>query len=114
LVIESKGLLIGEGVDPATLAKIKELLRSERGVRAVRRMLTMHFGPGTVLLTMDLEFRDGLSASEIADAVDRLKEKIRSAHPEIKHIFIESESIRAGNPRTDRGSGEVDRNEELR
>jgi hypothetical protein len=63
-------------------------------------MLTMYFGPETVLLTMDLQFRDGLSALEHQDVVRRLEQRIRSAHPEIKHIFIESESI-AGGKRTD-------------
>ncbi|MGH7834419.1 MAG: cation diffusion facilitator family transporter, partial [Candidatus Binatia bacterium] len=101
LIIESKGLLIGEGVDPTTLEKLKELVQSEPEVRAVRRMLTMHFGPETVLLTMDLQFRDGLSAVETEEVMRRLEEKIRSARPEINHIFIEAESINTGNRRID-------------
>jgi cation diffusion facilitator family transporter len=95
LIIESQGLLIGEGVDQDTLQELKELARSEPGVRDVRRLLTMHFGPHTVLLTMDLQFGDQLSADDIEQAVKRLEAKIRSAHPEITHVFVESESIKS-------------------
>jgi cation diffusion facilitator family transporter len=116
LIIESKGLLIGEGVDLPTLQKLRELVQSEPSVSKVRRILTMHFGPQTVLLTMDLEFRPGLTAVETESVIERLEEKIRSARPEIKHIFIEAESIRSQKP--PRGAGleanrDVAREEEL-
>jgi divalent metal cation (Fe/Co/Zn/Cd) transporter len=55
--------------------------------------LTMHFGPRTILLAMDLQFRNDLSAAEVEDSVDRLEETVRKHHRDIKHIFIESESL---------------------
>jgi divalent metal cation (Fe/Co/Zn/Cd) transporter len=53
----------------------------------------MYFGPHTVLLAMDLQFRKNLSAVELERTVDRLEETIRKRHPDIKHIFIESDSL---------------------
>jgi divalent metal cation (Fe/Co/Zn/Cd) transporter len=44
------------------------------------------------LLNLEIQFRKNLSAEELALAVDRLEEKIRSQHPEVKHIFIEQNS----------------------
>jgi cation diffusion facilitator family transporter len=94
LAYESKGLLIGEGVDRATLDSIRELAESDPAVTRVVRPLTMHFGPTEVLLTLELEFRRGQSAGDAAAAVDRLDRAIRAAHPQIKHIFIEAQSLR--------------------
>ncbi len=96
LVYESKGLLVGEGADPQTLESIKELLYAEPGVKKVISPLTMHFGPRTILLTVDIEFDKKLSALEVEEAVDRLEKNIRDKFPDIKHIYIEAGAVSAG------------------
>ena len=93
LAYESKGLLVGEAVDPETLKDIRRLAESDPRVESVKNALTMHFGPHTILLAMDLSFRPNLSAIEVEESIDRLEEKIRSRYPNVKHIFIESESL---------------------
>jgi divalent metal cation (Fe/Co/Zn/Cd) transporter len=93
LAYESKGLLIGEGVDPNVLASIRSLVKTDPAVAGIKKALTMHFGPNEVLLTLDVRFKKHLQAEEIATAVNRLEKKIRGQHPEIKHIFIEAKSL---------------------
>lgn len=93
LAYESKGLLIGEGVDRQTLNSIRKIAREDPAVVKVRKALTMHFGPHDVLLTLDIQFREELTAAEISAAVDHLEKKLRDQHPEIKHIFIEAKSL---------------------
>ena len=95
---ESKGLLVGEGADPATLQSIKKLAESAPTVTNVERPLTMYFGPHTVLLTMDVEFRDNLSGAERDAAVQRLEKVIREKHHDINHIFIEAKSLSRKRP----------------
>ncbi|MGH7848276.1 MAG: cation diffusion facilitator family transporter [Candidatus Binatia bacterium] len=102
LAYESKGLLVGEGADPETLASIKAVAESDSAVEKVNRPLTMHFGPHTVLLSMDVQFRKGMSCMEIESAVGRLEEIIRSKHQDIKHIFIEAQSIAPNGREKDR------------
>jgi divalent metal cation (Fe/Co/Zn/Cd) transporter len=103
LAIESRGLMLGEAVDPQTQASIRRLTEADPAVVRIRRPMTMHFGPDVVLLALEVQFREGLSAREIEEAVDRLEATIRAAHPQIKHIFLEAESIR---PRALRGTAE--------
>ena len=95
---ESKGLLVGEGADPATLQSIKKLAESAPTVTKVERPLTMYFGPHTVLLTMDVEFRNNLSGAERDAAVQRLEKVIREKHHDINHIFIEAKSLSGKTP----------------
>src|SRR5687768_12384540 len=100
---ESKGLLIGEGADRETLQSIEVLAESDPAIKAVERPLTMYFGPHTVLLTMDVQFREGLSGTERDSAVERLEKVIRDKHKDINHIFIESRSLsgsRSENPQS--------------
>jgi|ERR1044072_756725 cation diffusion facilitator family transporter len=93
LAYETKGLLIGEGVNPETLASLRSIAGSDPGVKEVRKSLTMHFGPHEVLLTLDILFREELSAEQIATTINRVEAAIRAEHPEIKYIFIEAKSL---------------------
>ena len=93
LAYETKGLLIGEGVDPETLASVRAIAAEDPAVQKVRKSLTMHFGPHEVLLTLDVEFKQHLSAKDIADAINRVEASIRAHHPEIHHIFIEAKAL---------------------
>jgi cation diffusion facilitator family transporter len=93
LAYESKGLLVGEAVDPATLKTIRRLAEADPCVEGVKRALTMHFGPDNILLAMDLRFRKNLSAADVEESVHRLEEVIRKEYQNIRHIFVESDSL---------------------
>jgi cation diffusion facilitator family transporter len=97
MAIESKGLLIGEGMDRATLSAIRQLVENDPAVVRAGAPLTMYFGPHSILLALEVEFQNGLSAKEITAAVDRLESAIRNHYPTIERIFIEAEALsRAG------------------
>lgn len=93
LVSESKGLLLGEAVDPDTLHSLRQLLLDDPGVDNIKDPLTMHFGPHEILLAVNVTFQPELSAEEVAYAVNRLEKKIRSAHPDIKRIYVEASAV---------------------
>src|SRR5215470_2983681 len=93
LAYETKGLLIGEAVDPKTLASVRSIASDDDAVQKVRKSLTMHFGPHEVLLALDVEFKPQLSSKEVAAAINRVEASIRSRHPEIRHIFIEAKAL---------------------
>lgn len=94
LARESKGLLVGEGASPRALAAITQVVSEDRAVVAVRRPLIVYFGARNSLLAMDVEFRSDLTGRDVASAVDRLEARIRENEPDVKHIYIEAESLR--------------------
>ena len=98
LAFESKGLLIGEGVSPRTLSSIRTLAGKDEAVAEVKKALTMHFGPNEVLLALEVRFKKHLRATQIAEAINRLENRIREKHPEIRHIFIEAKSLKEAQP----------------
>lgn len=93
LVIECKGLLIGEGASPAVVSGVEKIIETQPGILASNEVLTMHFGPEDVLLNVSLDFADELSSAEVEAAISDLESKIKSAYPEIRRIFIEAQSI---------------------
>lgn len=93
LAYESKGLLIGEGVDAETLGRIRKLVEADDGVSHLSRLLTLYFGPHEVLLTLDLRFRDDLSAVDVRAAVKRIQQTVHKEHPDITRIYFASDSV---------------------
>ncbi len=93
LVWESKKLLIGEAAAPDIQVGIRHLASEDPDVKAVRRLLSMHVGPDSLLLNMDLEFREDLDAEEVETAVERLEQQIRTEYPRVQYIFLEANAL---------------------
>jgi len=93
LVRESKDLLVGERAEPKLIERIRKLVEADEAVEKAADPLTMHMGPSDVLLNLDIQFREGLSAADLETSVDRIESEIRAKHPEIKRIFLEIESL---------------------
>jgi len=94
LAYESRSLLIGEGVSEEMRRGIQETVTSDPAVAEIRQFLTLHFGPSDVLLTMNLRWQKEFTASEVAEVIAGIEARIRDRYPEIRHIFIETESLR--------------------
>ena len=93
LVWESKKLLLGEAAGPELRADLRRMADDDPDVEAVLRSMTLHMGPHSLVLNMDLKFTPSLSAAEVAQAIDRVERRVRDEHPEVRFIFIEAESL---------------------
>ena len=93
LIIESKALLIGEGADPAVVACISEAAASDAALRGVHHPHTVHMGPTEVLVTLGVELHPDLSADDVARAIGRLDARVREAVPDVKHVYIDAQSV---------------------
>ena len=92
--IECKALLIGEGLLPENIDKITSILEEEKRVLCFRRPLTLYFGPHQVLVNLDVNFADDLTADEIEATIDSLETRIKAAIPRVNRIYIEAEALR--------------------
>jgi cation diffusion facilitator family transporter len=93
LASETKGLLIGERARPDVVEDIRRICRELDKVERVNEVLTVHMGPEYVLATLSLEFADALTITELEQTIENLNQRIRAAHPDVKKVFIEAESV---------------------
>jgi cation diffusion facilitator family transporter len=93
MVYESKGLLIGEGLDRETLKSARALVEADPAVERVQHLHTLYLGAHEVLLAIELRFRSTISAREVRESVARIKREIQKQHPDVTHIFFGAESI---------------------
>ena len=93
MVYESKGLLIGEGLDHESLRSIRALVEADPAVERVGHLHTMYLGAHEVLLTIELRFRSNITSVEVRQAARRLRETIQSQHPDVSRIFFGAEAL---------------------
>jgi cation diffusion facilitator family transporter len=93
MVHESRGLLVGEGVDRKTLEDLRAIVKADKDVAHVQHLHTIYQSPRTVLLVIELRFHDDISAVDIREATRRLKANIQERYPEIKYVFFGSASV---------------------
>lgn len=92
LAYESKGLLIGESAHPEVRAGIVQMIDEDPRILVTNEVLTLHFAPEDVLLTLSVDFADNLSSADVEAAISELEQKIKARYPEIKRLFIEAQS----------------------
>lgn len=89
LAYETKGLLIGEAASPAIVSSISSIVEKRSSVLFVNELRTMHMGPYDILLAISIDFKDDMTSVEVESKITALEKEIKSAHPEVKHLFIE-------------------------
>lgn len=92
LARESRSLLMGESVEPATLDRVIMLAEADPAVSAVaERPLSMYMAPEQIFMLLKAVFHTNLTATEITEAIDRIRAIIQKEFPKITRIFIEPE-----------------------
>ena len=89
LVVEMKGLLMGEAALPEQQELIERALENDPRVKEILHLRTMHLGPEEILLATKIEFIDTLSVAELAQAIDDAEARARSVVDATLRIYIE-------------------------
>ncbi|MGI5323274.1 cation diffusion facilitator family transporter [Actinomadura nitritigenes] len=89
LAIETKSLLIGEGVDADQEKRIIGALESVEQVDHVIHMRTEYLGPEELLIAAKIAVYHDDTAAEVARGIDAAEAKVRAVIPEAGLIYLE-------------------------
>ncbi len=92
LAYETKSLLIGESADPDIVARIRETASSHPLVKTVNEVATLHMGPEFVIVTISVDFIDGIGVGQVEAGVTDLTKRIKAIDPSLRRVFVEVES----------------------
>jgi cation diffusion facilitator family transporter len=93
MVYESKGLLIGEGVEKRTAQGVREIISAEPAVLSIGRLGTMYLGPEEIMLAVEVHFRGDNSVADTRHAIGNMTNAIRAKYPRIRHVYLDASSI---------------------
>jgi cation diffusion facilitator family transporter len=86
---QNKRALIGEALTPAVQDEIREIIRDSPGIDSVVELLTMRMSPEEVLVAARVDLDDDASVDELEQAADEVERRLRDAHPEVRHVFLD-------------------------
>lgn len=98
LVVESRGLLVGERAGRKIVGQIRRVVERDPAVVRIVRLLTMQLGPDQVLLSLNLTFATDRTAGELLQAIGRLERDIVAACPVVGYVLFEAACLRTGPP----------------
>ncbi|MGH3451048.1 MAG: cation diffusion facilitator family transporter [Haloechinothrix sp.] len=88
LIIEMKGLLIGEGSPEGELDTIVAELAADP-VQRVIHIRTQYIGPEELLVAAKLAMNPGMRVAEVARAIDAAEGRVRTKVPAARLIYLE-------------------------
>ena len=94
LAIEMKSLLIGEAASEQDEAAITAAIVGADSVRRLIDLRTAYLGPDTILVAAKVQFDDDLTMRDLADVVDAIEARVRTAVPDAARIFVEPDVVR--------------------
>lgn len=93
MALECKSLIVGESAQKIDIDDVEVLLRSKDYIKNYRRPKTLHFGPESILLAVDIDFSNQLSVLDIEKYTVELENNIKTINPHFDRIYIESKAI---------------------
>ncbi len=104
LLRETKGLIIGEGLNGEELRHVAHIVEENPRVTKCGRILSLYLGPHDMLLTIDVTFDENAARNDIDEAIDSIERCIVTAFPQTTRIFIEPENLEATRAAAQRAS----------
>jgi cation diffusion facilitator family transporter len=93
LARETKGLLIGEGVEPSVLDAMRSLVAVDAAIEGIGDIRTMYVGPNDLLVNLDVAFRTTVDTSAMQASIARVEAALKAAYPEVRHVYVEAASL---------------------
>lgn len=91
LAREAKGLLIGEGADPALIEGVTSIVSNSPAITAVNHVRTIHTAPRQVFAAISADFDDAVTMGEAERLIEEIEDRLRASFPQLSSIYIRPE-----------------------
>jgi cation diffusion facilitator family transporter len=103
LVVEMRGLLLGESATPDQVRAIRGALVGA-GVTRVIHLKTLHLGPDELLVAAKVALTEGMDVADVARSIDAAEDRVRTVVPIARVMYLEPDLYR---PELARGSARL-------
>jgi cation diffusion facilitator family transporter len=98
LIVEMRGLLLGESATREDVDTITNTIEASPDVTRLIHMRTVHQGPEDVLVAAKIEFRSDMALSAVAESIDNIEARIRACVPVATMIYLEPAVFNPNHP----------------
>jgi cation diffusion facilitator family transporter len=87
--MSSRDLLLGHGVSPEDLERLRRTIESFPEVKEVVQLRTMYLHPESLLVAAKIDFADGLDAKRIEEVANEIEQALRRELPEATEVYLD-------------------------
>jgi cation diffusion facilitator family transporter len=88
LTMRVRSLLVGRSADPMIQETIAEVIRDDGHIEKVFNVITLQFGPDT-LLAAKIKLKSGIDIDTAVQDINRLERRLKEEIPGLRWLFIE-------------------------
>jgi len=88
LIVEAKGLLIGESADPELIEAIRQCAESHAGVDRVIEVISVHQAPDMVVSVISADFDDSITARQVEQTVLDIEAAVAARFPVVTRVYV--------------------------
>ena len=88
LATQIRRLLIGIGLSPRDVARVRAVLEGDPAVDAILSIESMYLGPQVVLLGVELDVKNDLSGSQVEASLHALEARLIQELPALKYVYL--------------------------
>jgi len=88
IIIEIKGMIVGESAEPALRRAIEQHVATRPEVKRVIGIITLQWG-AQLVVAVRAEMAPVASADELVDAINRVEASLQEAYPQAHWVFFE-------------------------
>jgi cation diffusion facilitator family transporter len=86
---QNKSALIGQALPEETQVELRQTILDSPGIDTVVELMTMRMAPDEVIVAARVDLDDSASVEELEQAADEVERRLREAHPEVRHVFLD-------------------------
>jgi cation diffusion facilitator family transporter len=83
-----RSLLVGRSAEPAIQEKMRTIITSDPDVAELYRLVTIQFGPDT-MLAAKIRMNEGIALQQAIASINQLERRLKEAVPKLRWSFIE-------------------------
>jgi cation diffusion facilitator family transporter len=95
IILEIKGMIVGESAEPATRLAIERHLAQQPEIRRTIRLITLQWGE-KIVIAVRAEMAPTASAAALVDAINRVEASLQAAFPQATWVFFEPDVADSG------------------
>ncbi|MDR3509661.1 MAG: cation diffusion facilitator family transporter [Caulobacteraceae bacterium] len=93
LANETRSLIIGEGVTPLVLSRLRKVLEAEGRVADIVEISTLHLGPRSILVALTVRFRPDLTIADVSQTIRDITAAMQEAEDRIAYVYVRPASV---------------------
>ena len=88
LANETRSLIAGEAVAPATMGRLRRVLADDERIETVHEIATLHLGPHVILVALTISFAPEMKVLDLRDTIREITDALKAIEDRVTYVYV--------------------------